>query len=144
MPRKSAAALSVVPPVSGLPSRLSPPADLGERERAIWLDIIGSLPPHHFIAADGHLLARYVEAAALAETAAAKMRKGAVVKGELSAWVKVHAAATKTMAMMTVKLRLSPASRMPNRPTRSLSYYERQALDDRAPARPPSTGKINW
>jgi hypothetical protein len=133
MPRRSVASLTVLPALNGASARLRPPAELGERERAIFLDIVTSLPPAHFQPCDAPLLCRYVEAAALAERAAAALRDGpaVMVDGKPSPWVTVHGASVKAMLGLSLKLRLSPQARAPNTPRRPVrvSVYERMQLE---------------
>lgn len=72
MPRKSAAALSVVRhKVAVEPERLAPPAHLPAAERAIWLEVVNDQPAGAFTQVHGPLLEMYcrhvVQARLLAE-----------------------------------------------------------------------------
>jgi phage terminase small subunit len=132
MPRRSAASLAVIPPVSGAPPRLTPPPELGERERVIFLDLVTSLPANHFAPSDVPLLARYCEAAALAERAALALRDAPMtVDGRPNPLITVHGGAVKSLLGLSLKLRLSPQARTPNQPRRPVrvSVYERMALE---------------
>jgi hypothetical protein len=59
------------------------------------------LQPEHFRPADGILLARYVESAALAETAAHELRKGAVIDGKASPWLVIQEKAIRAMTALS-------------------------------------------
>ena len=66
----------------------------------------------------------------MAETAAAELRRGIVIKGKLSPWFAVHTQATRTMKDLALRLRLGPQSRAPRAPktlAQPLSGYERMA-----------------
>jgi hypothetical protein len=88
--------------------RLRPPATLGGRERAVFLDLVTSCDPRHFRNADIPLMARYVEAVVLAEQAAGELAAGGVViDGKVSPWFQVHQAACKTVGVLALRLRLA-------------------------------------
>jgi hypothetical protein len=67
------------------------------------------------------------------EAAAALAERGMVTAdGKISAWFTIHQQATKTVAMLALRLRLGPQSRAPRTPKRQaavLSYYELSALE---------------
>ena len=98
MPRKSAAALTVVA-VDGRASRLKPPPTLSEPERRVFVDIVSACNPGHFHACDLPLLARYCEAAALGDLAAIELRRGAVIDGKPSPWIVVQEKAVRAMVV---------------------------------------------
>jgi hypothetical protein len=114
-----------------------PPPHLPERAREIFVDLVLGNKPDYFTASDLPLLCRYAEAAAMAEQAAAEMAKAPIADSKPSAWVSIHATMTKAMSALSMRLRLSPQARQPNRPTRTVevSYYDRMRLleagDDR-------------
>jgi phage terminase small subunit len=115
-------------------SRLAPPKHLPERARQIFVDLVLACKPDWFTPSDLPLLARYCEASALAEQAAAAMAGEPVTaNGKPSAWVSVHAQMTKALCGLSMRLRLSPQARQPNRPTRPVqtSYYDRLKLEGR-------------
>jgi hypothetical protein len=122
MPRPS----SAFPSVTGVPPRLSPPADLSPLERAIFCDLVASVRPEHFKTSDQPLLIAYVRAIALERKSAQQLDD----KAGLMRWER----AIKSMVTLSMRLRLSPQSRQANssRPgakrERELSYYEKQAL----------------
>jgi hypothetical protein len=112
MPRKSAAALSVVN-VNGKPERLMPPASLSKAERIVFADLVHSCDADHFRPSDVWLLSRYCEAVVLAEQAARELRRGAVSKGgKVSAWIIVQEKAMRAMVSLSMRLRLSPQARL--------------------------------
>jgi phage terminase small subunit len=109
--RKSAAALSVIP-VDGKPNRLQPPPSLSEAERKIFIDIVTACEPQHFRPADLPLLVRYVEACVLADQAAEQLRLGPVIDGKPSPWVTIQEKAVRAIVALSMRLRLSPQSRI--------------------------------
>jgi hypothetical protein len=132
MPRRSAAALSVLS-VDGTPPRLTPPPTLNEDAKRVFLDIVFSVNPNHFHPADGLLLARYAESAVMASDAATMLAsEGTVIDGKPSPWLAVHVQMTKAMQGLSHRLRLSPQGRSPTNPKRpqATSYYERMRLAD--------------
>ena len=115
--------------------RLRPPACLGETERAVFIDLIGSVPAAQFVASDLALLARWCEATVMAETAADELREGGMVTadGKVSPWFTIHSQATKTLKDLALRLRLSPqgrANKAPKTMARPMTAYERLALED--------------
>src|SRR5262245_1888945 len=112
MPRKSAAALSVLS-VDGKLARLQPPSTLSEPERAIFLQVVDACDPRHFRPSDLPILLRYIEATALADLAANHLRaEGAVVDGKPSPWIIVQEKSVRTMVALSMRLRLAPQSRI--------------------------------
>ena len=70
--------------------RLRPPASLGQRERAVFIDLVTSCDPRHFRNSDVPLMCRYVEAVVLAEQASGELAAtGVVVEGKVSPWFQV-------------------------------------------------------
>jgi hypothetical protein len=81
----------------------------------VWPDIAQSKIDHfpeHFRSSDVPLLVRYVESIVLADRAAVELRKGAVVKGKTSPWLAIQREAIKAMVALSIRLRLSPQSRI--------------------------------
>jgi P27 family predicted phage terminase small subunit len=111
MPRKSAASLAVVRVDAG-GSRLRPPSELGEEERAVWMSIVGACAEKHFERSDAPLLARYCESVVLARRAAAAlMSEGPVIAGRTSPWLVVQEKAVRAMVSLSMRLRVSPQAR---------------------------------
>jgi phage terminase small subunit len=113
--------------VDGRPPRIPPPDALPEPERRIWAGLVGQCPPEHFVGSDEPLLTAYC--AAIAEHAVATealRREGAVLPGGvLNPWGRVLERAIKSMAMLSMRLRLSPQSRREKaKAERPLSAYE--------------------
>ena len=109
--RKSAAALAMIP-IDGKPNRLQPPESLSEAESKVFIDLVTACEPQHFRPADLPLLVRYVEACVLADQAAEQLRLGAVIEGKPSPWVTIQEKAVRAMVALSMRLRLSPQSRI--------------------------------
>ena len=113
--------------------RLRPPASLGQRERAVFIDLVTSCDPRHFRNSDVPLMCRYVEAVVLAEQASGELAAtGVVVEGKVSPWFQVHQAACKTVSVLSLRLRLGPQSRQPRAhktETGPVSHYEIMELE---------------
>jgi phage terminase small subunit len=110
MPRQSSAALAVN--VDGKPSRLKPPAHLGAAERKAFVELVASCDARHFKPSDMPLLCRYVEADVLAEMAAKELRRGTVVGGKVNPWLVVQEKCVRALVALSMRLRLSPQSRL--------------------------------
>ena len=70
----------------------------------------------------------------LADRAAAEMATGNLVENGLpSPWIAIHEKATKQLIALSLRLRLSPQSRMDKAPktqaAKDLSYYDRMLLE---------------
>jgi phage terminase small subunit len=112
--------------------RLAPPAGLSEDARQVFLDIVSACEATHFRASDMPLLAAYIRAVLQEWTASAHLEaEGHVTDSRPSPWLAVLGQATKTMAMFSHRLRLSPPGRSPTNPKRPApaNYYERQRLE---------------
>src|SRR5262245_35438548 len=104
MPRKSAFAQSF-PPVDALPPKLEPPATLSPAERQLFVELVAAVDRKHFRPSDHPLLARYCEAAVLAEQAARELREhGAVVDGKPSPWILVQEKSVRTLTALSLRL----------------------------------------
>ena len=125
--------LTVVPRVDGTPARLEPPPDLTAAERAAFVRIVTSTDAKHFVPSDEPLLASYARAIVMEQDAAQQIRQhGAVVKGRPSPWITVQEKSHRMMAMLSLRLRLSPQARQhyakpPERHPRP-SYYEMMGM----------------
>lgn len=109
--RKSAANLEVIN-VDGSPSRLLPPDHLSADERQRFTEIVSNCDARHFRPSDVTLLNRFVEADALAEKAAAELRKNPVIDGSASPWLAVQEKSVRALTALSMRLRLSPQSRI--------------------------------
>jgi hypothetical protein len=78
----------------------------------LFVDLVSTNTPEHFRPSDLPLLCRYVEASCLAEQAAQELRNGAVVDGKPSPWLAVQEKSVRAMTALSMRLRLSPQSRL--------------------------------
>src|SRR5262249_15712679 len=112
--------------------RLRPPASLGQRERAVFVELVSGCDPRHLRPTDLPLMARYCEAVPLAEQAGGELAAtGVVVVAKPSPWFAVHQAACMTIAVLTLRLRLGPQSRQPRAHKTEItatSYYDTMNL----------------
>ena len=130
--RTSAAELSVIG-VDGQSARPSPPATLSVQERELFSSIVGGCDVEHFRQTDLPLLSRYCEAAVLAEQAALELRNGAVVNGKSSPWIVIQEKCVRAMVSLSMRLRLSPQSRIdPKTLARQLPHSGPQPWDRKA------------
>jgi phage terminase small subunit len=108
--------------------RLEPPADVQGIDRDIFKATVASLPASHFLPEDTEMLRAYCAAAAMARRAAAEMQASPLAGDKPSPWLKVHTTAIRSMAQMSVRLRLGARSRDHNvrsaKPVSPPSYYE--------------------
>ena len=76
--------------------------------------LVAASDPRHFTASDVPLLARYCDSCILAERAADELRQGGgpVVNGKASPWLVVQEKAQRAMVALSMRLRLSPQSRL--------------------------------
>jgi hypothetical protein len=128
MPRRSSASLTIAAFAPGL-RRLDPPSELGPVEREIFKQVVASVPANHFASEDMALLCAFSRSAALERRAAEELQASAVVGTVPSPWLAVHASAVRSLATLTVRLRLGPRSRDPNnrrssKPSAPPSYYD--------------------
>jgi phage terminase small subunit len=93
-------------------TRLSPPTTLSEPERALFIAIVSGCDSDHFREPDLPLLSRYCEAAVLAEQAAFELRNGAILDGRPSPWIVIQEKCVRAMVSLSMRLRLSPQSRI--------------------------------
>ena len=100
----SAASLSVVP--VGRPE-FPPPAHLSEAEKAVFRDLVGSVPAAHFHGEDRELVALYA-------IHVAELHRLAKVKRRPPDRMRAIGEATRLIVSLAVKLRLGPKSRRPN------------------------------
>lgn len=116
MPRKSIAALSVVPSAVSGKRRLAPPAGLPEPARLVFLEVAASNGPDHFTRSDLPLLLAYCTACAMERQASdALEREGAIVGGRASPWLVVQEKQVRAMTALAMRLRLAPQSRFDSR-----------------------------
>jgi hypothetical protein len=97
--RKSAD-LVAIGGLGGKPQKLTPPADLQEAERAMFVELIDACDARHFRLSDLPLLTSYIQATLLA-------RGTARDPNNIAVWEK----AVRVQASLATRLRLSPQSR---------------------------------
>jgi len=130
LPRASKTSALILAPVSA--DRLEPPPELGEIEVAIFRRTVAAVTPGHFAPEDLPLLSAFARAAALERRAFDQVNAG--VGEQPSPWLGVHASAVKSLAALSVRLRVGPRSRAPSNNRRrsakagAPSYYE--LMDD--------------
>ena len=127
MPRTSAASAAIP---TGATSRLRPPDDLTGPERALFVDLVASCSANHFQSSDAPLLSAYCRAVVLEKVASGELAAaGYVADGKPSGWLNVLAQATRSLTVLSSKLKLTPLSRQSARPEEPISYYERLSLE---------------
>ena len=132
MPRKSLAARAITTP-SSLLTRLRPPPTLSESERKIFIDLVAACAVDHFRQSDLPLLNGYCEAVDLAERAARELRKNPVLNGKINPWIVVQEKSVRTIVALSLRLRLSPQSRIdPKTLARQLPHSGPQPWDREA------------
>jgi phage terminase small subunit len=113
MPRKSAAALSVVSSMDERRARVRAPGHLPAQVRTIFDEITASVSTVHLRQCDSPL----IEALAVAihtnrQATAAIEREGLIVDGRVNAHVGIVDRTAKLIASLSVKLRLTPTGRL--------------------------------
>ena len=118
MPRKSAASLSVALPSLG--ARPSPPSSLSARQKALWTQIVGSLPSSWFGDENLHVLSALVAHIESFELIEREMR-GATDLGDTEklTWYdklsKLRERESRAVASMSTKLRITQQAKYSTR-----------------------------
>ena len=115
MPRRSSASLTVAQPsIDAGKTRLKPSSNLIAAERELFVTLVRGCAPNHFRETDRLLLEEYVREALLLQQAAEALRQNSAVMpdGKISPWFQIQQRACKTMALLAMRLRLTPASRL--------------------------------
>jgi hypothetical protein len=127
MPRQSSEARHFA--VRSSPARLQPPPGLTPAEKKIFVSLVASVKTEHFVPSDLPLVIAYCHACALEIELARKLTTD---DKALLKWERV----CKTMASLSLRLRMSPQSRQPtisgarpNRREAPLSYFDRVKLE---------------
>jgi phage terminase small subunit len=132
MPRRSAAALNILPETRVI--RLRPPASLPDPERTAFIDLVTACRADHFHPCDLPLLCRYAELIVLCDQAAAAIRaEGAVSDGKASPWLAIQRDAIRGLLGLSMRLRVSPQARQGHRKAERpppISAYEKMRLYD--------------
>ena len=94
------------------------PAHLSEDAKAVWRQIMESLPPGMISAADSPLFAVYCQTWAIHKAATEALQRerdllgdSLAPRGRISPYVKIATEAARTMASLSTRLGLSPADR---------------------------------
>src|SRR4249919_2382379 len=114
MPRQSRASVEAIPfnRADGRSHRLKAPNDLSENERALWIALVAGCPAEHFRATDAPLLRQYVSTVCLAEQAASETQaSGGPISDAGQRWFNIHMRAVRSMAVLSMRLRLAPSTR---------------------------------
>jgi phage terminase small subunit len=134
MPRKSSAELAIVKPERT--DRLRPRSGLPPEVKLIWSELVTSMPHSHFRVTDAPLIEQYAQAIALARQAYAHLNEeGSVVGGRANPWLVVLEKAHRSSVALSMRLRLSPQSRMDRKAVKDpgqVSAYERLGFNDNA------------
>ena len=102
--RASAAALADVN-VTGKPARQEPPSQLSDEERALFIELVESCAPTHFVKSDLPLLVSFIQSTLLVRRAAT----GMIDDPDLIA---VFEKSVKLQATLATRLRLAPQARL--------------------------------
>jgi hypothetical protein len=109
-----------------------PPANLPDRERTAFVDLVTACRPDHFHDCDAPLLCRYAELIVLCERAAAAIRQeGAVRDGKANAWLSIQRDAIRGLLGLSMRLRVSPQARQGHRNAKRpppVSEYDKMSL----------------
>jgi phage terminase small subunit len=105
MPRKSAAALAVVPMGRFERPRIETPSHLKGAERELFTEIVALCEPEHFVASDWYLVRSFCQATLLAARAFEQIEDD---PNQSAVWER----AVKTQAALAAKLRLAPSGRV--------------------------------
>ena len=112
MPRKSSASLAIATSNPMFNGDIDPPSTLSKSEAALFRHTVRTAGPKHFRSIDTVLLARYCEAAVLAEEAAQHLREeGAVVNGKVNPYVIIQEKCVHALTALSGKLRIGPLGR---------------------------------
>ena len=78
----------------------------------MFVDLVSSVAASHFRDCDAVLLAAYCRAVCLKQTASSELAAaGHVIDGKPSGWLNVLAQATRSVTVLSSKLKLNPLSR---------------------------------
>jgi phage terminase small subunit len=133
MPRQSAASLAF--PHLIRTERLSPPAELSQDERALFVSLVSTTPADHLRPSDAPLLVAYCRAILLEREAAEHLAtQGHVtVDNKPSAWFTIQMQAHRSMLQLARALKMTPTARRPSASRagkpQQLSYYDQMRLE---------------
>jgi P27 family predicted phage terminase small subunit len=118
--------------------RLKPRTGLPPEIKLLWIELVGSMPSDHFRQSDAALIEQFCQSIALARTAYANLNaEGPVVAGRANPWLIVLEKAHRSSVALSMRLRLSPQSRIRRETVGSAkqtaaSYYEMEAMGEDA------------
>ena len=126
MPRKSAAAMAVLPGIDRRSSRIEPRADAPAIVAEIFRNVVASVPATHFRACDADLVEQFAQSVALARRAYLELETGGlVIGGKPSVWNGLLQKAHRNSIMLAARLRLCPQGRAdPKTVGRALHGYD--------------------
>jgi phage terminase small subunit len=114
---------------------LKPPADLDQIERAAFADLIAGTRADHFVPSDAALLACLAKNIVLERVAFGELRAAGYVTDRPSPWLAVLQHATRSVTTLSRMLSLSPAGRLPTKPTEPElavnNHYTRMAMEQK-------------
>jgi phage terminase small subunit len=131
VPRKSATALAFKPHET---RRLAPRSGLSPEVKLIFCELVSRMPAEHFRETDAALIEQYAQAIALARQAFSNLNEeGPVIAGRANPWLVVLEKAHRSSVALSMRLRLSPQSRMDRKAVRKgpqPSAYEEFELNE--------------
>ena len=118
MPRRSSASY-VTPTFPDKPQVPKPSAGLPPAVKKIFHELIRTTPAGHFRVSDGPVLESFSSAVAMSRQAEQELALSGPIlpDGKPSPWMKVASEAAKTIASLSMRLRLCPQSRATSRTT---------------------------
>jgi phage terminase small subunit len=116
MPRQSAAA-GVFPLAHASPPLPQPSPDLAPEAAGVFRELVAAAPCRHFRVSDAPVIEAYCTAVAQARQAERELQTGGPVTatGRVSPWVRIRNDAAKTIASLSMRLRLCPQARLSSR-----------------------------
>jgi hypothetical protein len=116
VPRKSSAALGVVPIGAPRRARLVPSEAASPEVLQVFREILAAAPQGHFSQGDEHLIESFAQAVVLARKASAELsERGPVIEGRTSPWIVVLEKQHRAISAISARLRLSPQHRADSR-----------------------------
>jgi phage terminase small subunit len=113
MARKSIESTLKVVSLDGRRPRLHAPPYLPEATRSIFAEVVGSVGPGHFRECDTPVLAALATSMHIARSAAAALeREGLTIGVKPNPHLSIFERATKSVAHLCAKLRITPSSRL--------------------------------
>ncbi|MBR0778739.1 hypothetical protein JQ625_28260 [Bradyrhizobium diazoefficiens] len=111
MPRQAAAAQGFAVDNSTR-ELLKPTADLNERERAEFANVVLGSPPSHFLPADVATISAYARAVVAERRAAGELDAAPVIDGKPSPWLPVWLGQLRACTTLARRLNIGPCGRV--------------------------------